>query len=145
MISVLLDRCSFDWRTSFRSRLEIAKYLAYFLLLYFFSSRVSWQIVVSATGWGKDHVIDEFVDALAICVVEYFADYALKEGFVLELGLFLLLVFIFFLAFVMFWERVVVGVFLFRLCPDEAVEVGLGRIEFKWRVVFFQQLIHAPQ
>ena len=82
---------------------------------------------------------------MTICIVEYFADYALKECFVLELGLFLLLVFISFLAFVMFRERVVVGVFLFRLCPDKAIEVSLGRIEFKWRVVIFQQLIHAPQ
>lgn len=82
---------------------------------------------------------------MAISIVEYFANYTLQEGLVLKLGLLLLLVFVLFLAFMMFGEGIMLAVFLFRLSADEAVEVGLRRVEFKWRVVFFQQLVHAPQ
>jgi len=82
---------------------------------------------------------------LAVSFVEYFADNTLQEGLVLELRLLLLLVFAFFFVLVVLRERVMLGVFLLRLGTDKAVEISLRRIEFKGRMVFFQQLIHAPQ
>ena len=144
MVDVLLVGCRLE-RSPSGGRLEVAEYLADFLLLDLLPPGVSGGVIVAAAGGGEDHVFDEFVDALAVSVVEDLADDALQEGLVLELGLFLLLALTFFLALVMLRERVVVGVFLLRLGADEAVEVGLRRIEFKRRVVLFQQLVHAPQ
>ena len=55
----------------------VAEYLTDLLLFDLFFGVVGGQFVFAAVGGGEGHVVDEFVDALAIGVVEDSADYAL--------------------------------------------------------------------
>lgn len=44
----------------------------------------------ATAGGGEDHVIDELVNALAIGIIEDFADDTLEKGFILKLNGFLM-------------------------------------------------------
>ena len=110
--------------------LKIAEELTNFFLLDLLFSRVLVMLVLAAAGGGEDHVVNELVYALAVGIVEDFADYALEEGLILELRLFVELVF---RSFFPFRAAVVVldlPMFLFGLGLDKAVQIGLGRVKF---------------
>ena len=110
--------------------LEIAEELANFFLLDLLFSRVLVVLVLSAARGGEDHVVDELVDALAVGIVEDFADHTLEEGLILELGLFVELVFRSFFPFRVAVVVLDLSMFLFGLGPDKAVQIGLGRVKF---------------
>ena len=109
---------------------EVTEYLAYLFLLDLFFAGVFVVLVLSAARGGEDHVVNELVYALAVGIVEDFADYALEEGLILELRLFVELVF---RSFFPFRAAVVVldlPMFLFGLGLDKAVQIGLGCVKF---------------
>ena len=61
----------------------------------------------------------------------------------MKFRLFVELVFRFFFAFGVAVVVLVFGIFLLGLGSDEAVEVGLGGVEFKRGVILFEQLAHT--
>ena len=88
------------------------------------------MLVFSAARGGEDHVVNELVYTLAVCIVEDFADYALEEGLILELRLFVELIFRSFFPFRASVVMLDLTMFLFGLGPDKAVQIGLGRVKF---------------
>jgi hypothetical protein len=69
----------------------VAEDLVHLHLLYLLERGALDGFGLSGSGNGKDHIFDQISDALAIGVIEDFADDALQEYFLLELNLLVLL------------------------------------------------------
>lgn len=107
---------------------KLAEELADLLLLKFFAAVILAGFGISRTTGREDHVVDEFGYALAVLIVEYFADHALQEGLILKLEL--LVVFVAGLLTVPASSIIIaLKLPLLRLRTDEAVQVGQGSVE----------------
>jgi hypothetical protein len=76
-------------KTVFVERLKITKNFADFILFVGISVRLSCSITILSRAVGKDHIIDEFSNPLAVGIVEYLAKDAFEEGLILKLDLLL--------------------------------------------------------
>lgn len=55
-----------------------------------------------------------------------------------------MIVFRFFLRLRVAVRILVLGIFLLRLSPDEAVEIGERSVKLQRRMIFFERLAHHP-
>lgn len=78
---------------------------------------------LARSGNGKDHIFDQISDALAISVIEDFADDALQEHFLLELNLLVLLSPAFLFGSIAPSTRVVLPALWLRFPQDETVQI----------------------
>ena len=110
-------------------------------MLYLFLATVFHSFWLTTTTWWKLHVINQLGNSFTVGVVQNVADYALQEGFVLKLDMFLLV----FISFFMFGETRVVLCFLrfgFWFRSDEAVQICLGSVEFQGKIILFEHFAH---
>ena len=81
-------------------------------------------VILSAARGGEHHVVDEFIDALAISIIEDFTDHTLQESLVLKFHLFLMLISVLFSVFVGTADVFALPSLLLGLAADEAVDVS---------------------
>ena len=118
----------------FIERLKIAKNLANFFLLHLFYSVILDGFCFSTAWGGKDHVFNQLINTLAICVIEYPTNNTLEKSFILKFEVFIAVV-VSSSLMPMGARTIIFLPFLFGLGSDKAIDVCLRRIKLQGGVI----------